>query len=153
MILNFCQLLTFPPPYIYNGTIPSNLPPVYIPKYLRNVFTLHQAVPKEYDLQSYFIAVLYSYFSKWLLTFDPGYQAYTLKLLLPPFNPCCPCSHGITQQSVCAWGEQTHTLTSDTYAHAREYVAEKNDHLKMWVLKWATKKHCHLPLILDCYFF
>lgn len=54
-------------------------------------------------------------------------------------EPMLPSLRGLPSK-VCACGAQTHALTLDIYAQAREYVAEKNDHIEMWGLKWGNQE-------------
>lgn len=99
--------------------------PSFLPVYLRKVLTLHGSSPERVRFTKLLHSCALLLFLKWLLAFGSGYQAYMLKLILPPLKPCCPFSHRITQRSVCACGMQRHTYLPDTYAHAREYEVEE----------------------------
>lgn len=97
----------------------------FLPVYLRKVLTLHGPSPERVGFTKLLHSCALFLFLKWLLAFGSGYQAYKLKLILPPLNPCCPFSHRITQTSVCACGVQRHAYVLDIYAHASEYAAEE----------------------------
>lgn len=111
--------------------------PSFIPKYLRKVWRLHRPAP----WRIWFTKLLHSYafflFLKWLLPFCSGYQASKLKLILPPLNPGCPFSLGITQGSVRAC-VCTHTHIR-CVCPCKGICGSRNDHSEMWGLEWGQE--------------